>query len=260
MMYGAVNIEPKGLQREVDMTDPAALKELAPTGVLRAAINLSNPLLVTGRAANGDPQGVSPDMARCIADKLGVQVCYVTYPTPGELADAMARGEWDIGLIAVEPVRAETIYFAPAYVEIEATYLAPPGSKFTSIDEVDGRGVRIAVSARSAYDLYLTRTIKNAELVRANGLGAAFDLFQNEKLDVLAGLRPALLDDMKKMAGSSILPGRFTAVQSIGTKPGNTAGAALVRTFIENAKMSGLVASLIDKHGVTGLLTVSEPG
>lgn len=242
------------------MADQAAVKDLAPTGVLRAAINLSNPLLVTGKAVNGDPQGVSPDMAHAIADELGVAVRYVTYPSPGELADAMARGEWDIGLIAVEPARAETIHFAPAYVEIEATYLVPPGSKLTAIEQVDSAGTRIAISARSAYDLYLTRTLRNAELVRAGGLGAAFDLFVKDKLDALAGLRPALLDDAKKMPGSMILPGQFTAVQqAIGTKPGNAAGAAFVHAFIEKAKASGLVAKLIGKHGVTGRLSVAGP-
>ena len=243
------------------MTEQAIIDALAPTGVLRAAINLSNPLLVTGKAANGDPQGVSPDMAKAIADRLGINVKYIPYPSPGELADAMARGEWDIGLIAVEPARAQTIHFAPAYVEIEATYLVPPGSKFSAIDQVDSKGTRIAISARSAYDLYLTRTLKHAELVRAPGLAAACDLFLAEKLDVLAGLRPALIDDAKKLPGSTILPGQFTAVQqAIGCKPGVTAAAAFLRDFIEEAKATGFVASLIDKHAVTGRLTVAGPG
>lgn len=242
------------------MTNSAAAKDLAPSGVLRAAINLSNPLLVTGKAANGDPQGVSPDMAKAIADKLGVPLTYVTYPSPGELADAMARGEWDIGLIAVEPARAQTIHFAPAYVEIEATYLVPAGSKFTAIDQIDSAGTRIAISARSAYDLYLTRMLKHAELVRAPGLGAAAELFAAEKLDALAGLRPALIEDAAKLPGSKILPGQFTAVQqAIGCKPGQAAGAAFLHAFIEEAKGNGFVASLIEKHGVKGRLAVAGP-
>src|SRR5213079_316328 len=129
--------------------------ELAPTGVLRAAINMGNFLLVTGRTPSGDPEGVAPDMAREIASHLGVPVSYVPYARPGELADAAGTGVWDIGLIGAEPQRAEKIAFTAAYVEIEATYMVPPGSPIKSIAEVDRKGVRIAVSARSAYGLWL---------------------------------------------------------------------------------------------------------
>ena len=154
---------------------------LAPSGTLRAGINLSNFLLVTGKAASGDPIGVAPDMARAIADRLGVSVSYVTFASPGELTDAAGRDVWDIGLIAAEPARAKTIAFTPSYVEIEATYMVPEGSSLAAIDDVDHPGIRIAVSDRSAYDLYLTRHLKHAELVRAKGLAAAFELFVNEK-------------------------------------------------------------------------------
>jgi len=235
--------------------------ELAPTGVLRAGINLSNPLLVTGKTDTGDPVGVSPDMARAIADKLGVGVTYVTFPSPGELADAAdaAEGEsWDIGLIAAEAKRAETIAFTPAYVEIEATYLVPAGSTIATIDDVDRPGVRIAVSGRSAYDLYLTRTLQHAELVRGAGLDGTVDLFEAETLDVLAGLRPALMENLQRLPGARILDGRFTAVeQAIGTQKHKTAAAAFLKHFVEEAKASGLVAKLIDKHAVTGKLLVA---
>src|SRR5271166_5320645 len=127
------------------------VSELAPTGVLRAAINMGNFLLVTGRTPSGDPEGVAPDMAREIASRLGVPVKYVPYARPGELADAAGTGVWDVGLIGAEPQRAEKIAFTPAYVEIEATYLVPAGSPFKTIAEVDKPGIRIAVSARSAY-------------------------------------------------------------------------------------------------------------
>src|SRR5690242_19116321 len=140
------------------------VSELAPTGVLRAAINMGNFLLVTGRAPSGDPEGVAPDMAREIASRLGVPVKYVPYARPGELADAAGSGVWDIGLIGAEPQRAEKIAFSPAYVEIEATYLVPTGSPVSSIAEIDRAGMRIAVTARSAYDLWLERNIKNAQL------------------------------------------------------------------------------------------------
>src|SRR5260370_1433995 len=160
------------------------VSELAPTGVLRAAINMGNFLLVTGRTLSGDPEGVAPDMAREIASRLAVPVAYVPYARPGELADAAGTGVWDIGLIGAEPQRAEKIAFTPAYVEIEATYLAPAGSPLKSIADVDKPGVRIAVSARSAYDLWLARNIKHAEVVRSEGGGgAAFKQFLDEKME-----------------------------------------------------------------------------
>src|SRR5690242_7428049 len=147
------------------MSDKAKA-ELASTGVLRAGINLSNFLLVTGRSANGDPEGVSPDMARAIADRLGVPVRYVSFKSPGELADQAGNNVWDIGNIGAEPQRAEKIAFTAAYCEIEATYMVPAGSKITSIDQVDRPGNRIAVTARAAYDLWLERNIKHATVLR----------------------------------------------------------------------------------------------
>ena len=232
--------------------------ELAPSGTLRAGINLGNPLLVTGETASGDPVGVSPDMAREIAGRLGVDVSYVTFASPGELVDAADADVWDIALVAAEPSRAKTIAFTPAYVEIEATYLVPAGSPIRDIDEVDRPGMRIAVSQRSAYDLYLTRTLEAAELVRAPGLGATFDLFVAEKLDVLAGLRPGLLANAASVPGARILDGRFMGVQqAIGTQRRKEAGAAFLRDFVEEAKTSGLVARLIERHGVTGRLLVA---
>ncbi len=237
-----------------------ARSELAPHGQLRAAINLANFLLVTGRTPSGDPEGVAPDMARAIADRLGVDIAYVPFATPGALADACGDGVWDIGLIADEPARAEAIAFTAAYVEIEATYLVPAGSPLERLDDVDRAGVRIAVSARSAYDLYLSRHLTRAELVRADGIDASYDLFVNDRLDALAGLRPRLVEDVEKLPGARILDGRFTAVQqAIGTRRGNDAGLAFLAAFVEEAKAGGLVARLIDRHGVTGRLTVAPP-
>jgi polar amino acid transport system substrate-binding protein len=228
--------------------------ELAPTGVLRAGINLSNFLLVTGKGPSGDPVGVAPDMARAIADRLGVPVEYVTFATPGELADAAGTGTWDIGLIGAEPQRAEKIAFTPAYVEIEASYLVPAGSPIRNIAEVDRAGVRIAVTARTAYGLWLDRNIERAALVRAATLDAALRQFLDEKLDALAGLRPRLLADLAAVPGGRILGGRFTAVQqAIGTARANVAGAAFLARFVAEAKASGLVATLIERHKVRGL-------
>ena len=236
-----------------------AKAELAPTGVLRAGINMGNFLLVTGRSPSGDPDGVSPDMARAIADRLGVPVKYLPYKTPGELADAAGTGAWDIGLIGAEPQRAETIDFTAAYCEIEATYLVPAGSPIKSIAEVDRPGIRIAVTGRAAYGLWLERNIKQAELVRTDSLDSAFDKFVNEKLDVLAGLRPRLITDVEKLPGARILEGQFSAVQqAVGTAKGNKGGAAFLRDFVEEAKRSGLVARFIEKHKVQGL-SVAPP-
>lgn len=238
------------------MSDAAS--DLAPNGTLRAAINMMNPLLVTGRTADGDPDGVSPDMARAIAEKLGVTLKLVPFPSPGAVADAATTDEWDICLIAEEPKRAEVIAFAPAYVEIEATYLVPKGSTFQTVEEVDSAGTRIAVSGRSAYDLYLTRTLKHAELVRAEGLPAAAKLFQEEALDALAGLRPALNNNAQENPGSRVLEGRYTSVQqALGCRPGREAGLRFLREFVVEARSSGMVQTLIDKHGVTGRLQVA---
>ncbi len=236
----------------------AVLADLDNAATLRAGINLGNILLVTGKAPNGDPQGVSPDMAAALAAQLGVAIEYRTYASPGEVADAAARNEWDIGLIAEDPERAEVIDFCDAYVEIVATYLVPADSTLQAIDDVDRPGIRIAVSERSAYDLYLSRYLKHAELRRANGLAAAFELFKRERLDALAGLLPALKDNAAELHGARVLDGSFTSVrQAMATQPGRTALNEFVRDFIAGARDTGLVSTLIEKHGVSGKLQVA---
>ena len=233
---------------------PEIKTQLAPHGVLRAAINMSNFLLVTSRSAAGDPEGVSPSMARMIADRLGVPIQYVPYPKPGELADDAGKDIWDIGLIGAEPARAEKIAFTAAYAEIEATYLVPPGSPLKTIADVDKPGIRIAVTARSAYDLWLERNIKQATLVRSGSLDSAMEQFIAEKFEALAGLRPRLLTDVQTMPGATILDGQFTAVQqAVGTAKANSTAAEWLRTVVEEAKSSGLVARFIEQHRVKGL-------
>ena len=234
--------------------DEQVVKELAPTGKLRAGINMSNFLLVTSRADNGDPQGVSPDMAAEVAKRLGVPLLLVPFPSPGQLADAVDDDVWDIGNIGAEPQRAEKIAFTAAYCEIEATYLVPAGSPIQSIRDVDKSGVRISVTGRSAYGLWLENNIKNAELVRSDSLDASFEKFVDDKLDVLAGLKPRLLTDVEKLPGARILDGKFSSVQqAIGTPRKNAAAAKWLADFVEEAKASGLVRSFIDKHNVKGL-------
>lgn len=237
----------------------AVIAQLTPTGKLRAGINMSNFLLVSSRGPAGEPVGVSPSMAAALAERLGVGLELIPYPNPGALADAAATHAWDIGNIGAEPQRAEKIAFTAAYAEIDSTYLVPAGSPIQSIDEVDRPGIRIAVSARSAYDLWLARNIRHATLHRAEGLDAATALFRDEKLDVLAGLLPRLLTEVADFPGARILPGRFTAVQqAIGTPRANTEAAAFLAEFVEEAKRTGLVAGFIEHHGVRGL-SVAPP-
>jgi polar amino acid transport system substrate-binding protein len=234
--------------------------ELAPTGVLRAAINMGNFLLVTGKAPSGDPTGVSADIAAAIAARLGVPVKYVPYARPGELADDAEKGLWDIGNIGAEPQRAAVINFTAAYCEIEATYLVPAGSPIRTVGEVDQPGRSIAVTARSAYGLWLENNIKQAKLVQFDSADAAVKAFVDDKMDAYAGLRPALGALAEKLPGSRILDGQFSAVQqAVGTPKKNTAGFAFLRDFVEEAKRSGVVASLIERHGVTGRLSVAPP-
>jgi polar amino acid transport system substrate-binding protein len=237
-----------------------AVSELAPTGVLRAAINMGNFLLVTGKTPTGDPVGVSPDMAREIAQRLGVPVKYIPYARPGEIADDAGKGLWDIALIGAEPQRAAVINFTAAYCEIEATYLVPAGSPLKTIAEVDAPGKRVAVTARSAYGLWLENNYKKGELLQFDNAEAALKAFDGEKLDAYAGLRPGLIDVQQKRPGSRILDGQFTAVQqAVGTPKKNAAGAAFLKEFVEEAKNSGLVARLIGRHGVVGRLSVAPP-
>jgi len=240
------------------MPDKAVVFELAPTGVLRAAINMGNFLLVTGKSAAGDPDGVSPDMARAIAQALGVPVKYLPYARPGEIADDSEKGLWDIGLIGAEPQRAAVINFTAAYCEIEATYLVPAGSPIRSVVEVDQPGRRVAVTARSAYGLWLENNYKKGQLLQFDNAEAALKAFDGEKLDAYAGLRPGLIDVQQARPGSRILDGQFTAVQqAVGTPKKNAAGFAFLKEFVEEAKRSGTVAGFIERHKVVGRLSVA---
>jgi polar amino acid transport system substrate-binding protein len=235
------------------------VSQLASKGVLRDAINMANFLLVTGRSAAGEQEGVAHDLARAITERLGVPIAYVPYVGPGELADAADSDVWDIGLIGAEPLRAKKIAFSAAYIEIEATYLVPAGSPLGAVAEVDRPAVRIAVTARSAYDPWLARNIKHAQLVGLEGGGdVAFRQFVEEELEALAGLRAGLVACRDKLPGFRILDGHFIAVQqAVGTARTNAAGAAFLRDFVEEAQPSGLVARPIKRHGVVGRLSMA---
>jgi polar amino acid transport system substrate-binding protein len=233
---------------------PAVLADLAPTGKLRVGINYSNFLLTAKDPATGEPRGIAVDLGRELAHRLGVEAQILGYPSPGALADDAPKNVWDVGFLGAEPKRANDIDFTAAYVEIEATYLVPPGSELRSVEEADRQGVRIAVPAKTAYELYLSRTLKHATLVLEQGADNAFKRFVSDRLDALAGLKPRLTTDHDNLPGSRILEGRFTAVQqAAGTPKGRAEGARYLREFIEDVKASGLVARTIERNRVRGL-------
>jgi polar amino acid transport system substrate-binding protein len=232
---------------------PALRSELAPTGTLRVALNVSNTLLVSTAPPDGEPSGIAPDIGRELARRSGVPVAFVQYPNPGALVEAVSTGAWDVGLIGADPLRASEIAFTPAYLEIDATYLVPADSPIRAIEEVDRPGVRIAVADKTAYDMYLRGALKHATLHRAQGGGAAYELFRREKLDALAGLKVQLVEVQAKHPDTRVLEGRFTAIQqAIGTPIQRTAAAAYLREYVQDLK-AGLVAQLIAHHGVHGV-------
>jgi len=239
---------------DIGTLSPIVREHLAPGNLLRAGINLSNFLLVSSRTPDGGPAGISPDMARALADHLRTGLRYVPYANPGLLADAAPRDEWDVGLIGAEPQRAETISFTPAYTEIAATYLVRKGSALREIADVDTPGVRIAVTGRTAYGLWLDRNIGKAELIRSGTLDDAAKDFVERDLEALAGLHPRLLSDVAAIPGTRILDGHFMTVQqAIGVPKAKSEAAEYLAKFVAAAKDSGFVAALIEKHGVQGL-------
>lgn len=248
------------LKQNMQPADAQVLAALAPSGKLRAGINLSNFLLVTGHSKANMPEGVSPDIAAVLAELIECDIEYVTFKSPGAVADAAQKDEWDIGNIGADPARASHINFTAPYCEIEATYLLPANSTITSFEDVDRPGIRIATKKRAAYTLWLERNLKHAELVQYDSTDGSFDGFVENKLELLAGLKPRLTDDASKLSGSRILAGKFTAVeQAIGT-PSNRdrAGIDYLEKFIATAKEIGLVQKLIDQHGVCNKLSVAK--
>lgn len=229
-------------------------EELAPTGVLRVGVNMSNRLLVTGEDADGAPTGVSPDLGAEIARRLGVSVKLVPYPNPAAVSAAAVRDEWDIANIGAEPRRAETIAFTQAYCEIEATYLVPETSSFQSVDDVDSDGVRIAVKKGAAYGLWLERNIVKASLDLIAPSEDTALVYRDGGHDALAGLRTVLTKDLERLPGSRLLPGRFMSVQqAVGTPRKNTHAAPWLNQLVVEVIKSGLVAELIARHNVVGL-------
>lgn len=229
---------------------PEVLKDLAPTGKLRAAINLGNSVLAQTDAATGQPKGITPDLAHELGRRLGVPVELVVYDAAGKVFGAVKSGAWDIAFVAIEPVRAAEIEFSAPYVIIEGTYMVPKDSPLEVIADVDRPGVRIAVGVGSAYDLYLTRTIKNATIVRAASGGgrAMIELFVNDKLEAAAGVKQPLLAYAKDHPEARVMDGHFMEIQqAMGTPKGRIAGANYLRAFVEEMKASGFVADAIKR-------------
>ena len=237
-------------------SDNAARQALAPTGKLRAGMNLQNNLFTT-KDASGALQGVSVDVMQELGRRLGVPVEWVMYTTPGDVADDAANGKWDATILAIESSRAATITFSPPLTEIVATYMVPPGSKLTRVEDVDAPGVRIAVSEKAGYELYLSKALKHAELVKIRGTAASFDAFRERKLDAIASLKPFLIGWLPKYPGARILDGRFMTVNhGVGVPKGHPAADAYVERFVKDLVGSGFIARSIERHRVAGLAAV----
>jgi polar amino acid transport system substrate-binding protein len=228
--------------------DAAILHDLAPTGTLRAAINLGNPVLA--QAGPDGPAGVSVDLARALAARLGVPVAFVTFPGAGTVSGSARSGSWDICLLAIDPKRAEGIAFTAPYVLIAGSYLVPAGSPIRSLEAVDRDGVRVSVGRGSAYDLFLSRSLKHATLVRAPTSAEAVTAFARDGLEVAAGVEQPLAAYAAAHPEVRLLPGHFMEIpQAMGLPVGRPAGAAYLADFLTGAKRDGLVRRDLEASG-----------
>ena len=230
----------------------SAMNDLAPAGVLRAAINFGNPVLAR-READGSPGGITADLARHLAGALDARVQFVSYEQAGDVFAGLDQDAWDICFLAIEPVRAARIAFTEPYLTIEGVYLVPPSSPLRHAGEVDRDGTRIGVIAGSAYDLFLTRALAQASLVRLPGPAQVLEALLGARVDLIAGVRPALETDARRVPGSRLLPEAFMSIrQAMGTPRERAAGAAFIARFIEDAKRSGLLGELFERNRVEG--------
>jgi polar amino acid transport system substrate-binding protein len=242
-----------------DAFSPDLVKELAPTGRLRAAINFGNSVLAQPDPAGGAPRGVSGELARELARRLGVGIDYVTFEAAGKVSEALKAGLWDVAFLAVDPVRAAGIAFTPPYVVIEGVYLVHKDSSFRSVEDVDRDGVRIAAATGSAYDLYLSRALKHATLVRRPSGPEALEMFLKDRLEAAGGVRQPVTAFAEAHPETRVIAERFMAIeQAMGTPRGRDAGTAYLRKFIEEMKASGFVARALKDSG-QGDATVAPP-
>src|SRR5262245_11176371 len=218
-------------------------KQLAPTGKLRVAINLGNPVLAQGTPEA--PRGVTVDLARELARRTGLDLTLVPFPAAGKVFEALKENAWDVAFLAIEPVRAAEIFFTAPYVIIEGVYLVPKGSPLNTVADVDRPGVRIGVSKNSAYDLFLTRTLKAAELVRGED---GVKLFREQKLEAAAGVKQPIAAYAQKHPEVRVMDGRFMEIrQAMGTPRARAAAGAYLKEFVEEMKASGFVAAALKR-------------
>lgn len=228
--------------------------DIAPTGKLRVALNMGLATLVTKDAATGGLHGVAPELGRALAERLKVPFVPVEYPGLGALIAAMKASAWDVAFLASSPERAGDMDMSAAYMDVNATYLVPSGSRIKSISDVDQAGVRVSVQGGGTNDIYLTGALKQAQLVRADTTPGAFELLRTGQVDAMVGDVPPLLQFQQRLPGSQVLPGRFQqGHQVIGLPKGHPAGAAYVRWFVEQAKASGMIQQAIDHVGLRGV-------
>jgi polar amino acid transport system substrate-binding protein len=236
------------------MTLSSLLLDLAPTGKLRVGINYGNPVLATRDPNTGQLGGVAVDLARELERRTDLPLELVGFESAGKMVEGLQAAAWDVSFLAVDPGREQEISFTAPYIEIEGTYLVPPESALGAIADVDHENVRVGVSSKSAYDLFLSRNLKHAELVRESSPEAAFELIVAGKVDALGGVRQHLVAHTEKLPGSRVLEGRFMAIQqALGIPKARQAGLSYLREFIEDVKASGLVARVLEKAGVQGV-------
>jgi polar amino acid transport system substrate-binding protein len=240
---------------------PAVVADLAPSGKVRAAINFGNPILASKDPVTGEASGVSVDLARELGKRLGVPVELVTFTAAGKVAEAVKAKEVDIAFVAIDPARAVDTTFTAPYVVIEGAYLVRDNSPIKANAEVDRPGIKVAVGKGSAYDLYLTRQLKQATILRAPTSPQVVDFFVAEKLDVAAGVKQQLQMDAKRVPGLRLLDGRFMVInQAMGTPRGRDAGAKYLAAFVEEMKASGFVADSLRRHKIEGALVAPPAG
>ena len=233
--------------------DQSVIDEFSPTGRLRASINLGNPILAR-RGADGQPAGVSIDLAHAFARELGVDLELVVFDAAGKSVEAVTAEHADIGFFAVDPVRGAGIHFTAPYVLIEGAYLVQEASPIRDNAEVDAAGVRVVVGKGSAYDLYLTRALRSAEILRAPTSPTVVETFLAQGAEVAAGVKQQLEFDAARLGGLRLLPGRFMVIQqAMGLPKGRSAAAARALTsFVEDMKRSGFVQRALEAHGIEG--------
>ena len=230
----------------------AARRDLAPSGVLRAAINYGNPVLAR-RDPGPEPGGISADLARELARRLDLPLAFVTYEQAGQVFAGFEDDAWDVCFMAIEPARAEKLAFTAPYVLIEGVYAVPADSGMAQPADVDRDGVRIGVVQGSAYDLFLTRGLTRATLVRVPKAAEVPALLSNGKVDVVAGVKPQIEGIVRALPATRLVPGAFMAIrQAMATARAKRAGAAYLATFIDEAKASGLVHELFVRNDVQG--------